>query len=291
MITRFDHVMIAVRDLDKAMSLYRDVLGLDARPGGKHTGLGTHNGIVRFGLDYLELIAIYDQAEAKASQTSMALADFLSRREGGLVTYCLATNAIERLAEHARRTGLEVVGPFAMERARPDGRVLKWQILAPGGAILQRPWPFMIQWGMPDQERLTWEQPGQHPVGATGVAGITIAVNDLNAAKDLYGRQLGLSIDSESAVPELAARRVRYKLGLFAIDLLEPMGAGLIRAQLDAAGEGPFQVTLRVRDLLQARTWLARSRVTLEPAPDTPQGCLIPPDQALGARLVLVEAS
>src|SRR3989442_10410930 len=55
MITRFDHAVIAVRDLDQALRLYRDVLGLDARPAGRHTGLGTHNGIVRFGLDYLEL--------------------------------------------------------------------------------------------------------------------------------------------------------------------------------------------------------------------------------------------
>ena len=46
---------------------------------------------------------------------------------------------------------------------------------------------------------------------------------------------------------------------------------------------------LRVQDLQQARAWLERSGVVLERAPGTPQGWLVPPDHALGARLVLVE--
>ncbi len=56
---RFDHAVIAVQDLDAAMAAYRD-LGFAVTPGGKHTGRGTHNAIIRFGLDYLELLAVYD---------------------------------------------------------------------------------------------------------------------------------------------------------------------------------------------------------------------------------------
>jgi catechol 2,3-dioxygenase-like lactoylglutathione lyase family enzyme len=292
MITRFDHAVIAVRDLDRALSLYRDVLGLDARPGGRHTGLGTHNGIVRFGLDYLELLTVYDRAEAEAGgPVGTALVDYLARREGGLVGYCLATNAMEKLAQQARQTGLDVVGPFAMERARPDGRVLRWQLLVPGGTAWRRPWPFMIHWGIPDQERLAWEQPGSHPLGVTGVAGVAVVVHDLDAAKSLYGRQLGLALDSEAEVPELAARCAHFKIGSFVIDLLAPAGSGPARAELNALGEGPFQVTLRVHNLQQARAWLDRSAVVLGPAPGTPRGWLVPPDHALGARLVLVEAA
>ena len=49
MITRFDHAVIAVRDLDEAMRRYQ-ALGFDVRPGGRHVGLGTHNTLIRFGL-------------------------------------------------------------------------------------------------------------------------------------------------------------------------------------------------------------------------------------------------
>jgi hypothetical protein len=62
-ITRFDHLVIGVRDLHMASDAFRR-LGFDVRPGGNHTRLGTHNALIRFGLDYLELLAIHDAAEA-----------------------------------------------------------------------------------------------------------------------------------------------------------------------------------------------------------------------------------
>jgi len=118
---RLDHVVIAVRDLDDAIARYRS-LGFDARPGGRHTGRGTHNAIVRFGLDYLELISVYDEAEASAAGRSELL-DFLATREGP-VAYALATDDIAAEAERIRAAGLAVIGPFAMERQRPDGSKL-----------------------------------------------------------------------------------------------------------------------------------------------------------------------
>jgi catechol 2,3-dioxygenase-like lactoylglutathione lyase family enzyme len=65
MITRFDHAVIAVRDLEAATQQYQK-LGFEVRPGGKHTGRGTYNSIIRFGLDYIELISIYDRDELSA---------------------------------------------------------------------------------------------------------------------------------------------------------------------------------------------------------------------------------
>ena len=38
MIDRLDHVVIAVRDLDAASQSYRDALGFEVRPGGRHVG-------------------------------------------------------------------------------------------------------------------------------------------------------------------------------------------------------------------------------------------------------------
>jgi hypothetical protein len=54
-------------------------------------------------------------------------------------------------------------------------------------------------------------------------------------------------------------------------------------------GEGPYQLTLRVRELAHARAWLDRSGVAFLPAPDTPGGLLVPPESALGAQFELVE--
>lgn len=291
LLKRFDHAVIAVRDLDRALAQSRDVLGLDARPGGRHTSRGTHNGLVRFGLDYLELLSVYNRAEADASGPNGAeLAAYLDQHEGGFVGYCLATDDIGGVAERFRQQGLEAVGPFAMQRMRPDNRRLEWRLVVPGGVPWRRPWPFVIQWGLPDRERLTWEQPGDHPLGATTVRGLSVLVRDLERGRDLYERQLGLAPSGEDGVAELGARRARFALGTFQVDLLAPAAADSpLHEELRTQREGPYQLTLAVRSLSQARDHLARTGASHQDAPGTPGGLLIAPESTLGVRLVLVE--
>ena len=85
MITRLDHVVIGVRDLNEAIQAYQQ-LGFDVRPGGRHTGLGTHNALIRFGLDYIELLAIYDESEVeRAGGQGQFMMDYLRDRPGALL--------------------------------------------------------------------------------------------------------------------------------------------------------------------------------------------------------------
>ncbi len=44
MLTRVDHVMVCVTDLEPGIEAYRR-LGFNIHPGGVHTGRGTHNAI------------------------------------------------------------------------------------------------------------------------------------------------------------------------------------------------------------------------------------------------------
>ena len=65
MIERFDHAVIAVPDLETGMDAFRR-LGFEVAVGGRHPSLGTRNAIVRFGLDYLELLTVEDPATARS---------------------------------------------------------------------------------------------------------------------------------------------------------------------------------------------------------------------------------
>ena len=286
MIARFDHAVIAVRDLEAAMRRYQ-ALGFAVSPGGRHTGRGTHNAIIRFGLDYLELIAIYDEGElAGRGLNGLALADLIDKRGGGLAGYAVATAGIEEDAARFQETGLAAEGPFAMQRLRPDGRQLSWQLLVPGSVPWRQPWPFLIQWDQPDVERLAWEAPGAHPNGATGVAGITLAVKNLERAIGLYQRQLGLTLDQQDVVMSLASRRARFHVGSFSIDILAPERDGWVSHQLDSVGEGPIELTLTRKDLNQTRRVLAEAGLRAEAGADDADSLLLPMEQALGARLV-----
>jgi hypothetical protein len=56
--TELDHVVVACNTLDEGRAWCREVLGVEATGGGKHTNVGTHNTLLGLGAShYLEIIA------------------------------------------------------------------------------------------------------------------------------------------------------------------------------------------------------------------------------------------
>ena len=254
MITRFDHLVIAVRDLDVASERFR-TLGFEVRPGGEHPGQGTHNAIIRFELDYIELLAIRDEAEARAGGLSgVALVEYLRGRAWGMAGYALATDDIEGEAARLKASGISAIGPFAMSRQRPDGSTLAWRLLIPDGTPWRRSWPFLIQWETPDSERLSVEQPGAHPNGVTGVLGALVTVRDLASATDLYERALGLP---RFPVAGLEGFGAVFSAGRMFI----AVGAQDDVAPAQQEGDGVYSVTLAARDPVATAAWLAEHAI------------------------------
>ncbi|MGH3144242.1 MAG: VOC family protein [Rubrobacter sp.] len=283
MITRFDHLVIAVSDLEGAVGAYRS-LGFDVSPGGRHEHRGTHNALIRFrGLDYVELLGVYDAETAvQSGLNGRTLADFVGDdRAGGLVGHCYATDDIEREAERARAAGVEMVGPFEMSRARPDGRTLDWRLTVPVDVPWRRRWPFIIQWDDPDEERLAVEGVGTHANGATSVVGVSVAVRDLEEATDLYSVLFESYPHSEDEVHDLSAIRASFDVSGFGIDLLAPTGEGPVSEALQRDGEGPFEARIRVADL-------AAARPVVPGVEEDESGLRVPAERALGARITLV---
>jgi catechol 2,3-dioxygenase-like lactoylglutathione lyase family enzyme len=254
MITRFDHLVIAVRDLEFASERVR-ALGFEVRPGGEHPGQGTHNAIIRLGLGYIELLAIRDESEALAGELSgPSLVEYLREREWGMAGYALATDDIEGDAARLKAGGVPAVGPFAMSRQRPDGSTLAWRLLIPGGIPWRRPWPFLIQWETPDSERMALEQPGEHPNGVMGVLGALVTVRDLASAKDLYEHGLGLP-------RYLAAGLEGFGAVFSAGKTFVALGAQDDVAPAQLEGDGVYSATLAAGDPVATAAWLTAHAV------------------------------
>ena len=247
MVTRMDHVVVLVQDLDRALQSYQN-LGLVTVPGGRHPGFGTENGLVRFTADYLELLRLRDPVEAAAGRFGGETLVKVAAEGEGLISYALATASLEADIERFRSAGFTCSDPFPMRRQRPDGLMIEWRLAFPGGPPWRQPLPFLIQWDTPDEIRLP-AVPPVHPLGVTGIARVAVRANDPKQA----GRQYATLL--EQPVP--TAGQTHFQLGALTIEV-EPAGDG------PAGHEGLAEVDLATPDLTRSAAWLGEQGVPHE---------------------------
>jgi catechol 2,3-dioxygenase-like lactoylglutathione lyase family enzyme len=222
MIRSIDHIVILVDDLAAASADYAG-LGFTVMPGGEHVGGDTHNALVIFADDaYLELIAFRRTAPGHRWWRHTAAG-------GGLVDYALLPGAIEQDIAAARERGAAYEGPTPGGRLRPDGQQVSWQIGAPPTADL----PFLCGDVTPRVLRVPEGDLRRHANGVGGIAGVTIAVNDLDASAARYRALLGGGQPGPI-----------FRLGAATITLAGPDG-GAISQRLAARGEGIHALALR----------------------------------------------
>jgi len=284
-IERFDHAVIGVPDLESAMGAFRR-LGFEVAVGGRHPSLGTRNAIVRFGLDYLELLAVEDPAVARArGPFGRELLSFLDRGSG-LVGFVLAGTGLEDEVDGLRDEGIGAEGPFEMDRIHPKGGRLEWRLVLPGGSPWRKPWPYLIDWITGEDELLAWDPPGDHANLVSGVVGIELVVGALEEAARLYEQALGLRPREDRRGRPGTTNR-HYRLGSFRLALHQPDGPGPVAAELERRGPGPHRLVLGSSDLDSTAETLDRAGV---PISRSPAGLDIHPSEAAGARIRIVPA-
>lgn len=286
MIERFDHAVIGVPDLEEGMAAFGR-LGFEVAEGGRHPSLGTRNAIVRFGLDYLELLSVeHPDRAASRGPFGAELLDFLET-SSGLVGFVLAGTDLEEQADGFKRLGVGAAGPFEMDRVRPDGRRLEWRLVVPGNSPWRKSWPYLIDWITPEENLLAWDPPGNHDCGVTGVAGIDLVVEDMEAADHMYREALNLrSTRVQPASGNRSGRRSSYRIGSFHLGLIAPSAPGPAADELAGRGAGPYRLILAA-DMNSAARVLSRNGVTYC---GSDQGLDIDPDAAAGARIRLISS-
>jgi catechol 2,3-dioxygenase-like lactoylglutathione lyase family enzyme len=281
MITRLDHVVIGVHELDAAVAAFHR-LGFDVRLGGKHAGRGTSNAVIRFGLDYLELLSVDDPGAIGPHNPWLQVqVDYLREREGALLGFGVATDDIESDWRRLDDFGIEAPAPFAMHRDRPDGRALHWRLMIPRMQPWRQPWPFVIQWDTPDAERLAIEPPGQHPNGAVAVAGLRVVDVDGERIGRLYSEGLGLEMAR-------ADDACQVSLGRGLVTLETPAHDARVAADLAAHGPGLHELRIAVASLDRAQRLLRAEGVRVER--QHVRRLTIDPNDSCGARIAFVQA-
>lgn len=231
---RFDHIIIAVRDVDAAIADYQ-ALGFAVYYGGKHTHKNTHNGLISLADgSYLELLAPVDPDEIDGTIALLAEGE-------GYGGYALLSEALAADAARLTAAGMSFVGPSDGHRTRYDGERIVWQAINLEGTRS----PFLIADVTAHDLRVpTDAEKVNHENGATGTAEVVVAVHDLAAATARYATILGVTPTLEAQ--DAAQQSVTFGLNGHVITLAQPIAHGTPLAEhLARFGEVPYLLRLR----------------------------------------------
>jgi len=279
-IAGIDHVIVAVRDLDRARMRWTR-LGFSLSPRGRHIGQGTANYCIMFATDYVELLGFVEPDDfADRLQT------FLARREGLMsAAFALAEPAeTVRMALFAR--GLHPAEPRALGRQLelPEGTaVLRFSLIAlppeetPGldcflcghltPALMRRP-----EWL-------------DHPNGAIGIRAVHVLVDTTAPLLAAYDRLFGLpQVTTTDAVARIDIGR--HRIVFSTLDDFLTMHPGI---EVDPAFplSGIAALDLFVRNPDETADYLAQWQIAFDEMAD---GRLaVPAGEANGALLFFTE--
>ena len=286
MLTRIDHIMICVADLQRGIDAYTRI-GFDIRPGGDHPGRGTHNAIAFFGEDYLEVMGLRDADEyRKAAGATGGLLEFLARGDGFRMVAVQSSDLAADVAA-MRQRGVDVSDPVAGARRTPAGQELRWKSATLGAG---NPLPiFFIEHLTPLAERRG--RAATHPNGAQRVDRVYIVVTDVATTAKTYSQVLGVPVPKIQRGAVIKADMAVFDLGPTGLTVAQPMEPGPAAEALDRRGPGPFQALYRTSGMDAAARWMSDHGLP-PPARGVrntgEQAMLVTPEHACGAYIGFV---
>lgn len=256
-LTRLDHPVIGVRDLEASRAVF-EKLGFIVPPRGRHPQWGTGNWCIQFSEDYLELRGMIDPQPVPAVKELQA---FLARREG-LMGIAFGTVGAEKSRASLAEAGLHPtpLKPLTRDFELPTGTVpVSFELCflprdeTPG--LMH-----VVICGHLTPERLRRPEWLRHPNGARAVAGLVAVASDPFAALAAWTKLF------EGAGPIDGG--IRAEVGVGEILLLTPaaFAARYPGCEAPPAAEQPAlgAIVLEVASLSATRDWLRRQGVARE---------------------------
>ena len=186
-ISRFDHAMIAVADLERAAAQWKS-LGFRLTPKGVHQGKGTANYCVMFPETYLELIGVVNPEEA-----SGRLAARIAESGEGVAGIAYGADDADKIFAALAQAGVKAEPPVSLERPLElDGErdMVRFRNVMMPAAGLEPVLQFVCSHLTPGltRARHEWQL---HANGVTGVNEIIVCVADPLAHLDQVRRMFG----------------------------------------------------------------------------------------------------
>lgn len=255
MFTRIDHVMIGVPDLAQGIEQYRK-LGFDMHAGGVHVGKGTHNAIAFNDDDYIELLAIRDQAEYDAGRIGRPdglLTQFVAAG-GGIRYIIIQSDDLPADVAAMRSRGVDVTDAFDAGHRTPAGQELRWKAALPGAA--NRLPLIFIQHLTPLEERRDQVPSAKHPNGVYALERAYVVTDNADATAALYAKVLGVPQPAMQRGTVIMSNMAVFQIGPSGLGIAQPYAPGPAADALERRGPGPFQALYRTASMSAAARWM-----------------------------------
>ena len=244
--------------------------------------------------DCLELLSVHDRAEqARAASAPGSLdgglLDLLARG-GGFRYVIVQSDDLPADVLAMRRRGVEVGDAVEGGRRTPAGRELRWRAARLTGAVDPLP-IFFLEHLTPLEERRPPEARAGHPNGVLGTDRVYIAVPDVAAAAQTYGRVLGLPVPPIQRGNVIKADMAVFNLGPTGLVVAQPAEPGRPRRRWPAPvpGRSRFSIARAAWKRRRAGWWITGCRrPRAASAIRARRRMLVGPEHACGAYIGLV---
>lgn len=252
MITGIDHITVGVSDLEAGVAQYRR-LGFTVQSGGVQPGRGMHNAVAWNGEDYIELLAIRDEAEYRAASASGgAFARFVAAG-GGIHAVALTSDDLAADVAAMRARGADVGDPVEGSRLTPEGAVLHWKSAALG-AVHGLPLLFVEHLTRLERRR---PSAAPHPNAVSALERAYIVVDNAEAKAAELARILGVQQPPLQKGTVIMSNMAIFQLGASGLGIVQPYADGPAARALGSRGPGAFQALYRTGSMGAAARWMA----------------------------------
>jgi len=219
MISRLDHVVIAVRDVDAALDAYRTLLG--RAPSWRAEAYGGGAEIVTFSLAN---VSVELMAPAGRGPTAERLQTVLDAHGEGLVSLAFGVDDVDRAERRLARVGVDpepIVTGESIDRL--DGGRRHWRRTRASTAATHGVRIFLMESTPLPCSALDAPESG----AVMGLDHVVIRTPDPERAAALYGARLGLDLRLDRSNPDWGARLMFFRCGDLIVEIAHDLRAGI----------------------------------------------------------------
>ena len=213
MISSIDHLIIAVKDINKAEENYRKIFGINPVWKGEHKALGTSNVIFNFKNTYCELLS------ANGDGLGAALVDNAIEENGdGLIGLVFGTNNAEESFSKLKKLGYLITEPSEGEGVdAKTKKIRKWKNLFLPPELSRGIFTFLIEHtegALPSLDKYPSDSVNK-------LDHIVINTNDADGFIDIYRDTFNIRLALDKVIEHWKSRMLFFRLNKTTIEVIE----------------------------------------------------------------------